>query len=100
MKSILVQYVSEWEEVEDGSNTIVTNAKLDLTTGILEIEASDLDCDGYIDEYVIINGQKYLSETDSHNNFKLTDDELIRLKKELESSEIMKKLSEDLKKMK
>lgn len=56
---IPVTFVSEWEWTEDGTGSIITDATLNLHNGELSIESSDMNCDGIIKEYIIVQGKKF-----------------------------------------
>lgn len=77
MKTLKVQFVSQWEWTESGTGTITTDATLDLSTGILSIESSEENCDELITEYILYKNKKYSVEPNNENDYVVDKDDLM-----------------------
>lgn len=79
MNTLNVTYVSEWEWVSNGkeewSGNVKTNAVLDLKTGFLEVETSDLDTDQLVKEYITYKNIKYTAYADN-GQWRISEDDL------------------------
>lgn len=76
MKTIKVEYVSEWEWTKDDTGQVVTSAELDLSNGqVINRESSDMNVDGYIKEYIYVEEKQYKVK-ENNGDYSISMDDL------------------------